>query len=197
MSTDAPSIEEENRSAATAFAGTARYVASPANVDSRPGFFSSLPWPVLMIVVGFATIAACVLVPLREENQLLAHDLANLQSQAKYVQDQVSANSAFLERVNNDPTLANRLLMRMTNKPIPGTAFLEAASEPVFASSPYEITRITPPAPSPAYQSTLPASIRSLFSDFRSRSILMCAGIFLVAAAVVLGSTKEKTPTLT
>ncbi len=198
MSTDAPnievenrSVETENRSAATAFAGKARYVASPANVDSRPGFFAQLPWTMLMIVVGFITVAACVYVPLREENRLSEYELANLASQAKYVQNQVDANASFIERVHIDPTLTHRLVMRMTNKPIPGTAFLEAQSQQAFNSSPFELTRVPTPDALPAYRSDLPAVFGPMILDFRSRLVLLCAGIFLMGAAVILGTTKE------
>ena len=56
MSTDAPTIADENQSAATAFAGGARYVATPADVDSRPSLLERLPWTMAMILVGFVTV---------------------------------------------------------------------------------------------------------------------------------------------
>ncbi len=198
MSTDAPIIEDENRSAATAFAGEARYVASPA-IAARPGFVSAMPWTMLLIIVGLATVAACVFIPLREENRQLETDLTNLRTQSKYVSDQVAANASFLERIHSDPTLSHRLMMRMTRKPIPGTAFLEHDQGKAFGSSPFEITRVDLPAAPVAYQSDLPLPVRALFVDIRSRAILLCAGIFLLATAVVLGPktvAKRKTPTL-
>lgn len=192
MSTDAPTIADENQSAATAFAGGARYVATPANVDPRPSLLDRLPWTMAMILVGFATVAACVYLPLREENRKLEYELADLAAQAKYVQDQTTANAAFIDRVHSDPTLANRLLMRMTNKPMPGTAFLDAPGQTAFTSSPYQITQIDPPSPQPAYQTDLPIVFGSLILDFRSRLILLASGIFLMGAGVILGTTKER-----
>lgn len=194
MSTDAPNIADENRSAASAFAGKATFIATPVNAP-RPGFVSSLPWTMLMIVVGFLTVATCVYLPLREENRQLENDLNNLGAQSQYVKDQVAANAAFLERVHSDPTLTHRLLMRMTNKPIPGTEFLDAEPVKAFNSSPFEITRVDPPAPPAAYQSDIPQPLRGVMSNFRSRSILLCAGVFLMGTALVLGTTKEKAST--
>jgi hypothetical protein len=192
MSTDAPNIADENRSAATAFAGKARYVATPANAASRPSFFAHLPWTMLMILVGFVTVAVCVYLPLREENRRLEYELGDLGLQARYVKDQVDANAAFLDRVHVDPTLVNRLVMRMTNKPMPGTAFLDSPNQTAFNSSPYQIARVEPPAPQAAYRTDLPVVFGSLILDFRNRLILLGAGIFLMAAAVILGTTKEK-----
>jgi hypothetical protein len=186
-----PTIADENQSAATAFAGGARYIATPAGAGSRPGFLDRLPWTMGLILVGFATVASCIYLPLREESRKLGHELGDLRLQAKYVQEQVAANAQFLERVHVDPTLANRLIMRMTNTPIPGTEFLDAPSSAAFRSSPFQITRIDPPAPQPPYATDLPPLLGSLLLDFKSRLILLAAGIFLMASGVILGTTSE------
>jgi hypothetical protein len=192
MSTDAPNIADENQSAATAFTGGARYVATLAEGWSRPSVFDYLPWTMGLILAGFATVAACIYLPLRDENRRLEYELADLGAQAKYVQDQVAANAGFIDHVHVDPTLANRLLMRMTNKPIPGTAFLDQPDQAAFKSSPFELTRVdVPPALSP-YHSDLPPVLGSLILDFRSRLVLLAAGIFLMGSGVILGTTKEQ-----
>ena len=192
MSTIASNVATENRASADAFDARAGFVATAVALrEATPKF--ALPWALGMIVVGLITLAACILIPLREENRQLAHEQANLQAEADFVKQQAEANAEFVERVHTDPALAERLVMRATRKPAAGKQFLEFEQASSFSSSPYALTKIdAPPAPA-AYKSDLNPAIVGLFSDSRSRVTLIGAALFLIAAAVVLGGRREET----
>ena len=80
MPTAAPNIAAENKAAAASFAkrGPAlpREKPSPKPMAAAaPRDPLGLPVMLLLIVMGLTTLAACVLVPLREERRQLAHAL--------------------------------------------------------------------------------------------------------------------------
>lgn len=186
MATAAATIAEENLAAGGAFnASSAFKVTAAAKVLPRPSF--ALPWALGMIVVGLVTLAACVLVPMREENRQLAHELANVEAEAKFVEAQAAANAEFVERVHTDPALAERLVMRATRRPATGKQFLDFEQAGSFSSSPYALTKLDPPPAQPEYKSDLPVAVVGLFGEAHSRVIMIGAALFLVAAAVVLG----------
>lgn len=191
MTSIASTIASENRASADAFDARAGLIAAGESVRfATPRF--ALPWALAMIVVGLVTLAACILIPLREENRQLAYEQANLQAEADYVKAQADANTEFVDRVHTDPALAERLVMRATRRPMAGKQFLEFETASKFSSSPYALTKIdAPPAPA-EYKSDLPPAIVGLFNDNRGRVTLMAASLFLVASAVVLGGRKNE-----
>src|SRR5690349_16958390 len=103
MASTASTIAAENRAAGDAFTEGSRFkvteVAPPPAASSR----FALPWTLGMIAVGLVTLSACVLVPLREENRQLSHELANLRAEADFVRAQAEANATFVHKVHTDP----------------------------------------------------------------------------------------------
>ena len=190
MASPASTIADENRAAGDAFDARAQFKVAGVAPEVAAGPTRSrfpLPWTLGMIVVGLVTLAACVLIPLREENRQLAHELANLQAEAEFVRAQAEANAAFVNKVHTDPALAERLVMRATRKPAAGKQFLDFEQPQSFSSSPYALTKLDPP-PAPAeYRSDLPTPIVGLFNNSRSRVVLIGSAVFLVGAAVILG----------
>jgi len=186
MSSPTPTIADENRASADAFRAGAGFVAS-GEVTKRVARPFALPWTLAMIFVGLATLSACVLVPLREENRQLAHELASLQAESEFVRAQAHANAAFVEKVHTDPALAERLVMRATRRPAAGKQFLDLEQAGSFSSSPYALTKLAPPPPRAEYHSDLPGPVVGLLNSSRSRVVLIGAAVFLVGAAVILG----------
>jgi hypothetical protein len=194
--TTTPDIAAENTAAADAFDGAQRFTASDVgrvSVSPEPFFLFRLPWTMLMIAVGLSTLAACVLLPLREENRRLAHAFAGIEAEAEFVRKQVDANEQFLSRVHEDPALVDRLVMRATRRPVAGQQFLDPQPVGSFNASPYAITQITPPPPQTPYVSDLHPALASLVTNVRSRVILIAAGLFLIGGAVIIGS-KDAAP---
>ena len=190
MTTAAPNIAAENKAAADGFASAKIPPTVPRWAAARRGPRTpsqGMPVMVLLIVMGLATLAACVLIPLREERRQLAHALDDLIAERDHLAAQSASNRAFVEHMHSDPALAERLTMRVTRKPADGKKFLDAETVGSFDSSPYAITDVAPPPPRQPYVSDLPPVIGQLFVDSWSRIVLMGAGLFLLAAAVILG----------
>ena len=218
-----PDIAAENFAAADAFASAPRGVGvEVGRVERQPFILFRGPWWIVMVAAGLATIAGCILLPLREENRHLAHALADVQQEADFVARQTAANDAFLKQIHSDPALVERVAMRMTNRPAAGMKFLDGrADDGRFASSPYQLTELAAPAPLQAYRSDLPLPIRALFLDkpatspsptaayaehprprtilarlsdafAQPRFIMLVGGIVLLASALVLGGKTER-----
>lgn len=199
MTTAANTIADENRVSAAAFDGRSvgtfdghdRLIAAKAIVRGATSKLA-LPWALGMILVGMVTLAACVLIPIREENRQLAHQSGSLRAEADFVQQQAEANAEFVARIHNDPALAERMSMRMTRRPSAGKKFLDAEQATAFSSSPYALTRLAAPPARPEYRSDLPPAVVGLFNDTSSRAVLIGASVFLIAAAVVLGKSAAR-----
>ena len=195
MAVTADNIADENRVSARAFDGAFdghdRLLAAKAIMRTATSKLAQ-PWALGMILVGLVALAACVLIPIREENRMLAHQFDSLRAEADFVQQQAAANAEFLTRIHNDPALAERMSMRMTRRPTAGKKFLDADQATAFSSSPYALTRLAAPPARPDYRSDLPPAVVGLFNDTSSRAVLISASVFLIAAAVVLGKSAAR-----
>lgn len=180
-------VSQENRSSGKAFDPRKRFVTSTALAAKSGGSTIPMLWTLAMLCVGLLTVAACVLIPLREENARLARELNDVADEATFMHRQAEANALFIEKVHTDPALAERLMMRSTRRPAAGKEFLNEQPAGSFGSSPYAMTQLTPPAEKPAYQSDLPPLVASLFTDTRGRVVMMSAGLFLMIASLALG----------
>ena len=189
-----PDIAAENAAAADAFASAPSGIGVEiGRAERQPFILFRGPWWIVPALVGLATVAACVLLPLREENATLAHQLAEVQQEADFVARQTAANDAFLKQVHDDPALVERIAMRMTNRPAAGMKFLNGrGDDEKFGSSPYQLTQLAAPAAIAPYQSDLPLPIRALFGNEKSRLVMLAGGVFLLASALVLGGEKRR-----
>ncbi len=179
---------DENRSASTAFDGRSPVSGTVVAQPTPPSIWRLIPWSWPLLFVGIALVAACVLVPAREENRQLALDMKNVQGELDAVNRQVEVNAEFLRRVATDPDLAERLSMKQIQQPMPGRKVLDPDLPRVdreFDASPFTITQL--PATQPLVAAP-PAAPLMLLADPRSRIITLCVGIFIIAVGVVIGA---------
>lgn len=188
----AADIADENRAAAGNFAGGRGFAGVPVADERQPFILFRGPWWIVLVLVGLATVAACVLLPLREANRQLAHQLAETEREQAYVAAQIEANAAFVKQIQDDPALLTRVTMRMTNRPAAGTKFLEGAdADRKFGSSPYAMTQVAPPPAIEPYRSDLPTPVNRLFLTEKPRLVMIVTGVAMLASALLLGGSRR------
>lgn len=187
-------IASENHAAADAFAsGGGGFAGKTVAGERRPFILCRGPWWIVLIAVGLTTIAAGILLPLREANRGLAHELAEVERERGYVDAQIEANRAFLRQIQEDPALLERVRMRMTNRPVAGTKFLDGAdADRKFGSSPYAMTQVAAPPAVEPYHTDLPAPAARLFIDGKPRLVMLASGAAMLAAALLLGGSRSR-----
>jgi hypothetical protein len=106
-----------------------------------------------LICLGISLIAMCLLIPAADENRKLAYERERLKTDLEQLQLQVSTNDAFLKRVANDPTLAERLARRQMKMVPQGTAVMDLkGTRSSHEMSPFLLVTIPPPAPMAPYR---------------------------------------------
>jgi hypothetical protein len=142
-----------------------------------------------LICLGFGLIAMCLLIPAADENRKLAYERQRLQADLEQLQKQVKANDAFLQRVADDPTLAERLARRQMKMVPEGTAVLQLKSaKPETDLSPFLLVTVPPPAPMPAYR-PVAGFLATACRNPKMQLYLIGAGMMLVASGLVLSRT--------
>jgi hypothetical protein len=141
--------------------------------------------------LGMGIVAACVLLPQSEANKKLAAERAKLQHDLSFVQTQLSVNQEFLNRVGQDPGLAERLAQRQMQEIRQGSSVLELKGRREHPEiSPFQLLSIAPsPAPPPYYPPT--GLVGRLCGSDRGQLYATGLGMFLVAAGLVLGTSAE------
>src|SRR5690242_8261118 len=119
-------------------------------------------WTVTILCAGIAIIAACLLLPLVETNHQLAWQKQKLATDLEQIKQQVEVNAEFLRRVNDDPTLAERLARRQMKFIREGTSILDlrdartaaatGADDSPQQASPFQLVMLPPPSPMPPYR---------------------------------------------
>ena len=153
-------------------------------------------WTVAALCAGICIIACCVIIPQADSNRRLVYERERLTVDLESLRKQVATNDEFLNRVNHDPNLAERLAQRQMKIIREGTRVLElkksgnknagggaAAGEDV---SPFHLVAVAPPPPMPPYQPD-GGRLATLCYDPHKRLYLMGVGLFLMAAGLVCG----------
>jgi hypothetical protein len=163
----------------------------------RPGVNTATPprrrvlsggWTMALLLSGIGLIAACVLIPQGDETRRLMYEREKLRMDLEQVRKQVATNEDFLKKVQDDPTLAQRLAQRQMKLIPAGSQVLDIDASPTKDDkSPFLIVTVPPPAPLAPYQAK-----GGWFSDMcrngRSQLYMIGGGLMLVAAGLVLGA---------
>src|SRR4051812_13842040 len=84
------------------------FAPAPPPAPRRGGGILTIP----LLCIGIATIACVTLLPLADENHQLAWEREKLKLDLAQLKEQGRVNDEFLQRVADDPTLAERLAGR-------------------------------------------------------------------------------------
>lgn len=153
-------------------------------------------WTLAVLCIGLSLIAACVLIPQADSNRRLVYEREKLRLDLEQIERQVAVNKDFLNKVDNDPQLAERLAQRQMKMIRKGTTILDLKDPNAVSShdaaagaermSPFLLVHVPPPPPLPAYQ-PVGGLLADLCRSPRSQLYVLAGGLFLVAAGLVLG----------
>lgn len=154
----------------------------PAPVETRGG-----GWTLVALCAGIAVIACCLIIPQTDANRRLAWEREKLKLDLEAVRKQVAVNTEFLQKLPDDPTLAERLAQRQMRMVRQGSSVLRLKHDLTNAEmNPFLLTAVAAPEPMSPYQAP-----RGLLSDLflvgKSRLYATGTGLLLVAAGLVLG----------
>jgi len=167
--------------------------ATPLGDDPPPNLRScGGSWTIPMLCAGIGLIAACVLIPLSEENRQLVYEREQLRLDLVQIQKQVTVNDEFLKNLGDDPTLAERLAQRQMKTIREGSEVVDLESTSGKQEmSPFLLVSLPPPAPMPAY-APVGGRLATLCLTGKSRLFLVGCGLMLCAGGLVLGGTRKE-----
>ena len=149
-------------------------------------------WTFVSLCLGVAIIGCAVLIPQADFNRRLVHERETLRRDLASIEQQVKVNDAFLKKVADDPSLAERLAQRQMKIIRKGSRVLELRDDaPPDEMSPYHLVAVPPPAPLPAYRAK-GGFIASLTYHPKSRLYMLGAGLMLMAAGLVFGAVPRR-----
>jgi hypothetical protein len=139
-----------------------------------------------LICLGIGLIAMCLLIPAADENRRLVYERTRLTADLEQLKKQVATNEAFLARVADDASLAERLARRQLKMVPEGTAVLELKTAQTRTDmSPFLLVTVPPPAPLPAYR-----PVGGLLADAcrhpKTQLYLIGASLLMIATGLVL-----------
>jgi hypothetical protein len=144
-------------------------------------------WTIPLLCAGIGIIACCMLIPAADDNRKLVYERERLKADLSQLKNQIEVNQEFLDRIVNDPTLAERLAQRQMRMVREGTAVLQLKNEVgLTAMSPYEIVAVPPPPEMPPYK-PVAGKFAELCRNTKSQLFLLGVGLFLAASGLVLG----------
>lgn len=143
-------------------------------------------WMVSILCAGIAVVSICLLLPLAEENHQLAWQREKLKTDLAQLQRQVAINDEFLQKISNDPTLAERLAQRQMKFVREGSSILDLPVSGTEELSPFQLVSLPTPAPIPPYQ-PLGGAMSAVVRNPHLRLYLTGIGLLLLAAGLVLG----------
>jgi hypothetical protein len=140
-----------------------------------------------LICIGIGLIAMCLLIPAADENRRLAYERDRLQADLDQLHRQVQTNDAFLKKVANDPTLAERLARRQMKMVPQGTEVLELKSQkPAVAEmSPFLLVTLPPPAPMQPYR-PIGGFLADACRNPKTQLYLIGGSLMMIATGLVL-----------
>jgi hypothetical protein len=155
---------------------------SPAPSRRRGGGVLTIP----LLCVGIAIIACVSLLPLADENHQLAWEREKLRADLAQLKEQGRVNDEFLQRVADDPTLAQRLAQRQMKYIREGDSILPLQGSGKEEMSPFHLVAVPPPPPMPPYQ-PVGGPLATLVRQPRAQLYLCGAALLMIASGLVLG----------
>jgi hypothetical protein len=176
----------------TAAAATEQPTAAPTAARSGGAF--TIP----LICLGVGVIAMCLLIPAADEVRRLAYERDRLSADLEQLQKQVSTNDAFLQRVANDPVLAERLARRQLKMVPEGTQVLDLKSASTASSStnemsPFLLVTVPPPAPMPPYR-PVGGVLANACRHPKTQLYLIGGALMAIASGLVLSRSSSASP---
>jgi hypothetical protein len=155
---------------------------------TAPARVSPSGWTFVFISVGIGLIASCLLIPQADENRALRYQCEKLKLDLEHIQQQSRVNDEFVQRINQDPALAERLAQRQMKYIRQGAAVLELGGDEGQEDlrSPFMLATVPPPATLGALR-PVGGRFAELCRHTRSRLYMMGAGLMLLATGLVLG----------
>jgi hypothetical protein len=155
----------------------------------RGGGIQTIP----LLCLGIATIACVTLLPLADENHQLAWEREKLKADLAQLQEQGRVNGEFLQRVADDPTLAERLANRQMKYIRSGSSVLPLRGGQKEEMSPFHLVSVPPPAAMPPYQ-PVGGALATIVRQPRAQLYLCGAALLLIAASLILGYVPKSSP---
>jgi len=144
-------------------------------------------WTLLPVAAGLAVVTCCVLIPQIDRNRELLFQQRALQQHLEYLDQQIGINEEFLKRVGEDPVLTERLAQRYLKLVREDCAILRLEEQRGAGDmSPFALVNVPPPPPAPSYE-PISFPLAEHVRDPRKRLWLLCGGLMLVGAGIVLG----------
>lgn len=151
-------------------------------------------WTIPLMCAGLSLIAACMIVPAADQNRHLAWERERLRLDLEQVQQQVEVNNSFLDKMRQDPALAERLAQRQLRVVREGSTAIHVDGDTTFQErSPFSLIQVPDPEPLPAYQ-PIGNKFAALCRNPRTQLYLTAAALFMLAVGLVLGGTSPKKP---
>jgi hypothetical protein len=160
-----------------------------AALPRRGGGILTIP----LLCVGIAIIACVTLLPLADENHQLSWEREKLRADLTQLKEQGRVNTEFLQRVADDPTLAERLAQRQMKYIREGSSILKLRGGGKEEMSPFHLVSVPPPPPLPAYE-PVGGALATLVRQPRAQLYLCGLALMLIAAGLVLGYVPKPTP---
>jgi hypothetical protein len=146
-----------------------------------------------LLCIGIAIIACVTLLPLADENHQLSWEREKLRADLTQLKEQGRVNTEFLQRVADDPTLAERLAQRQMKYIREGSSILKLRGGGKEEMSPFHLVSVPPPPPLPAYE-PVGGALATLVRQPRAQLYLCGLALMLIAAGLVLGYVPKPTP---
>jgi len=166
----------------------------PSSSKSSGGAFT-----IPLMCLGVGVIAMCLLIPAADEVRRLAYERDRLKADLDQLQKQVSTNDAFLQRVANDPVLAERLARRQLKMVPEGTQVLDLKSESSTSSSrdmsPFLLVTVPPPAPMPPYR-PIGGVLANACRHPKTQLYLIGGSLMAIASGLVLSRSSSPAATV-
>lgn len=147
-------------------------------------------WTIPLLCLGIAIIAFCLVIPQADANRRLAYERSSLRADLESIQAQVATNDEFLRKLASDPTLAERLAQRQLNLQRAGTKALAIGLRD-NGTSPFDLVKVPPPPAVEPYE-PVGGKLAAICRNGHSRLYLMGAGLFVLAAGLVLGASPPR-----
>ena len=105
-----------------------------------------------MLAIGLAIIACAIVIGQIESNRQMSWQKNKLQQDVEHLREQVRVNKDFVDRLNTDESLLERLAQRQMRLVREGSAALELTGQTNEIRSPFTLVRVPPPSEVQPYQ---------------------------------------------
>jgi len=160
-------------------------------------------WTFAVLCMGLGILGACILIPQADANRRLVYEREKLRLDLTQVQRQIAVNSQFLDEMERDPQLTERLAQREMHAVKEGENVVNTSGNSVGASataraermSPFGIVNVPPPPALAPYQ-PVGGLFAGLCRDPKSHLYVLGAGMLLVAGGLTLGGSSGAPPSV-